>query len=186
MARDAGAGTQSGVACLSETLETETGSLPGRDIAVAGVNSQPGALQLLSQRRQSPMAFPQPGNEVVPRRFFPQFPVDVPHPGQAITRPPVVFPAAALDQNLRLLQVDVDGGVGMRLRSGLRHPDQLLSLLGETALPLPHRSQGQVDVALLQVNVGEQIVPSGGGPLGQKVRTQFPPDASCRDSSLTS
>ena len=151
-------------------------SLPGRAVPVAGIRSQPGVAQLLSQCGQSPMAFPQLGNEIGPRRFLPQLPVDVSHPDQVRARPLVIVPTAGLDQALHLLPVDVDGGARMGLRSNLGHADQLVCLVGKTDLSLLHRFQSQVDFTLFQVDVGQQTVLPSSRPLGQQVRTQFLPD----------
>ena len=166
---------------------TWSAGLPNTPFPIADTKSQARVVQLLPQRGQSPMAFPQLRNEVCPRPFIPELPVDVAHPGQVNARLLIIAPAPGLDQCLRLLPVDVDGGMGMRRRSSLGHADQPVCPVRKTGLALLYRLQSQVDFTLVQVDVAQETVsarqrtirPAGPGA----VSCQTP---ICRDSSRTS
>ncbi len=141
-----------------------------RAIRQSRAGLQTSVAQLILQRWQATVAFPEPDHEVGPHRSLGHPAVKVPHLGQVDARLLVVVPAARLDQPLCLFPVDFQGSPGTCLRRGSGYSHQLVATMGKNLLLLSHRFQRQIYVTFFQMDICQHAVLPGGGPLGQQLR----------------
>ena len=94
-------GRQGTLGVMPTPTQSSTAHIPG-----TGTELQTSSAQLILQRGQSAVAFPELDHEVGPRRFLRHLSAKVPHRSPVDTCLLVSFPTASLYQPLRLFPVD--------------------------------------------------------------------------------